>query len=288
MQRHPIGTNSSQMHLVTRFAPSPTGYLHLGHAFSALDAWSRARRARGRFLLRIEDIDRTRCRPEFDAAVIEDLTWLGLDWDGPVRRQSAHFADYEAALEKLRALGVLYPCFCTRKDIAAAQSAPHGPDGPLYPGTCRALPADLAAERIAAGAPYALRLDTGRAKALAGELAFHEESLGSIAAAPEQLGDVVLARREIPCSYHLCVTVDDALQGVTLVTRAVDLLPATHIHRLLQALLGLPTPDYAHHPLLTDANGARLAKRAGSPSLRSIRESGGSAENTRKMAGFPG
>ncbi|WP_374384749.1 tRNA glutamyl-Q(34) synthetase GluQRS [Dongia sp.] len=275
------------MQPVTRFAPSPTGYLHLGHAFSALDAWSRARSAGGRFLLRIEDIDRTRCRPEFDTGIIEDLTWLGLDWDGEVRRQSAHFADYQAAIEKLQALGVIYPCFCTRKDIAGAQSAPHGPDGPLYPGTCRTLPADIAVARMATGSPYALRLDTGRATALAGNLSFREESLGTVAAAPEQLGDVVLARREIPCSYHLCVTVDDALQGVTLVTRAIDLLPATHIHRLLQALLGLPTPDYAHHPLLTDEAGARLAKRAGAPTLRSIREAGGTAENTRKMAGFP-
>ncbi len=276
------------MPLVTRFAPSPTGYLHLGHAYSALDGWSRARQAGGRFLLRIEDIDRTRCRPEFEAAIVEDLSWLGLDWDGPVRRQSDHFDDYRSAIARLQAMGVLYPCFCTRKDIAAAQSAPHGPDGPLYPGTCRHLAPETAAARMEAGAPYALRLDVAKAMALTGALTFDEEGSGPVAAHPEHLGDVVLARREIPCSYHLCVTVDDALQGVTLVTRAEDLLPATHIHRLIQALLGLPTPNYAHHKLLADAEGVRLAKRAGAPSLRSLRESGATPATVRKLAGFPG
>ena len=276
------------MPLVTRFAPSPTGYLHLGHAFSALDGWSRARQAGGRFLLRIEDIDRTRCRPEYEAAIVEDLSWLGLDWDGPVRRQSDHFHDYRAAIAQLQSMGVLYPCFCTRRDIAAAQSAPHGPEGPLYPGTCRHLAPANAAARMAAEEPYALRLDVAKAMALTGALTFDEEGSGRIAAHPEHLGDVVLARREIPCSYHLCVTVDDALQGITLVTRAEDLLPATHIHRLIQALLGLPTPAYAHHKLLADAKGERLAKRAGAPSLRSLRESGTSPVKVRKLAGFPG
>jgi glutamyl-Q tRNA(Asp) synthetase len=275
------------MQLVTRFAPSPTGFLHLGHAFSALDAWSRARNAGGRFLLRMEDIDRTRCRPEFDAAIIEDLIWLGLDWDGEVRRQSEHFDDYRAALMRLQALGVIYPCFCSRKDIAAAQSAPHGPDGPLYPGTCRNLPHEIALEKQASGAPFALRLDAAKARDLCGPLAFEEENLGTVIARPEDSGDVVLARRETPCSYHLCVTLDDALQGVTLVTRAEDLLPATHIHRLLQALLGLPTPAYAHHKLLTDAQGVRLAKRAGAPSLRSLRAAGIDPAETRRLAGFP-
>jgi glutamyl-Q tRNA(Asp) synthetase len=275
------------MQLVTRFAPSPTGFLHLGHAFSALDAWSRARSAGGRFLLRMEDIDRTRCRPEFDAAAIEDLVWLGLDWDGDIRRQSEHFDDYRAALGRLRELGVIYPCFCSRKDIAAAQSAPHGSDGPIYPGTCRNLPHEIALEKQASGLPFALRLDIAKARDLCGPLAFEEENLGTVIARPEDLGDVVLARREIPCSYHLCVTLDDALQGVTLVTRAEDLLPATHIHRLLQALLGLPTPAYAHHKLLTDAHGVRLAKRAGAPSLRSLRAAGTSPAETRRMAGFP-
>jgi glutamyl-Q tRNA(Asp) synthetase len=277
---------------VTRFAPSPTGYLHLGHAFSALDGWTRARQmgARqtgGRFLLRIEDIDQTRCRPAFEAALLEDLAWLGLDWDGPVRRQSDHFADYEAALLRLQKLGVIYPCFCSRKDIAAASSAPHGPDGPLYPGTCRSLSPDEAAARQTSGAPFALRLNVAKARALCGPLAFHDEHIGMIDALPEQLGDVVLARRETPCSYHLCVTVDDDLQGVTLVTRADDLLPATHIHRLLQALLGLKTPDYAHHPILTDSDGMRLAKRQGAKSLRDLRADGLTPPEIRRLAGFP-
>lgn len=270
---------------VTRFAPSPTGYLHIGHAFSALDGWTRARAVGGRFLLRIEDIDQTRCRPEFEAALLQDLSWLGLDWDGEVRRQSDHFADYQAALDRLQALGVIYPCFCSRKDIAAATSAPHGPDGPLYPGTCRNLDPALAAEKKAAGLPFVLRLDVAKARAIAGGLAFTDEHAGRIAAQPEMLGDVVLARRDTPCSYHLCVTVDDALQGVTLVTRAEDLLPSTHIHRLLQALLQLPVPAYAHHRLLADDSGQRLAKRAGAPSLRSLRESGRSSADIRAMAG---
>jgi glutamyl-Q tRNA(Asp) synthetase len=272
--------------LITRFAPSPTGYLHLGHAFSALDGWSRARAVGGRFLLRIEDIDQTRCRPEFEAALIQDLSWLGLDWDGEVRRQSNHFADYQAALDKLQAIGVIYPCFCSRKDISAAASAPHGPDGPLYPGTCRGLDPVLVAEKRAAGLPFVLRLDIGKAQALTGNLTFTDERYGTLVAQPSLLGDVVLARRDTPCSYHLCVTLDDALQGVTLVTRADDLLPSTHIHRLLQALLGFPSPAYAHHRLLADETGQRLAKRAGAPSLRSLRESGRSAAEVRIMAGY--
>lgn len=273
--------------LVTRFAPSPTGHLHLGHAYSALDGWTRARVAGGRFLLRIEDIDQTRCRPIYEAALIEDLGWLGLTWDEPVRRQSDHFDDYRGALARLEAMGVIYPCFCSRKDIAAASSAPHGPDGPLYPGTCRGLSTTEAADKQASGAPFALRLDVAKARALCGTLDFSDERAGRITARPEQLGDVVLARRETPCSYHLCVTVDDALQGITLVSRAEDLLPATHIHRLLQALLGLDTPDYAHHPIVTDAAGARLAKRDGAVSLRMMREAGMPAPDIRALAGFP-
>jgi len=273
--------------LVTRFAPSPTGYLHIGHAFSALDGWTRARAAGGRFLLRIEDIDQTRCRPEFEAALLEDLSWLGLDWDGAVRRQSDHFADYRAALDKLQALGVIYPCFCSRKDIAAATSAPHGPDGPLYPGTCRGLAPALAAEKQASGQPFVLRLDITKARELAGnDLTFTDAHAGRVIAHPELLGDVVLARRDTPCSYHLCVTVDDALQGVTLVTRAEDLLPSTHIHRLLQALLALPVPSYAHHRLLTDDDGQRFAKRAGTPGLRVLRESGRTPAEVRALAGY--
>jgi glutamyl-Q tRNA(Asp) synthetase len=281
------------MSLVTRFAPSPTGYLHLGHAYSALDGWQRARKAGGRFLLRIEDIDQTRCRPAFEAALLEDLAWLGLDWDGPVRRQSDHFDDYRTALGRLAALGVIYPCFCSRKDIAAASTAPHGPGpndlaGPLYPGTCRSLSPDEAAARQAAGAPFALRLDVAKASALYGPLDFHDERAGRMAAQPEMLGDVVLARRETPCSYHLCVTLDDDLQGVTLVTRAEDLLAATHIQRLLQALLGLQTPDYAHHKILTDSDGTRLAKRHGATSLRDLRAAGMAPVEIHRMAGFSG
>jgi len=263
---------------VTRFAPSPTGLLHLGHAYSARFAWQAARQAGGRFLLRIEDIDRGRCRPEFEAAIVEDLVWLGLDWDGPVRRQSDHFTDYRAALDRLIAEELIYPCFCTRKDIRreieAIGGAPHGPDGALYPGTCRGLGAAERAERMEAGRAYALRLDMARAVARAGDLAWHDRGQGDIAAEPARFGDVVLARKDTPTSYHLAVTVDDADQGVTLVTRGADLFPSTHVHRLLQALLGLPTPDYHHHRLLGHDDGRRFAKRDQSLTLRGLREAG--------------
>jgi glutamyl-Q tRNA(Asp) synthetase len=263
--------------LTTRFAPSPTGYLHLGHVRSAWEGWHAARDAGGRFLLRMEDIDRTRCRPQFDAAIREDLTWLGLNWDSEVRRQSEHFADYRLAIERLDAAGVLYPCFCTRKEIQAeiarAGGAPQGDGDPIYPGTCRRLPVDERARRVAAGDDYALRLDVATSLAGVGSLAWQEGDR-VVAAAPEMLSDVVLARKDVPVSYHLAVTVDDALQGVTLVTRGIDLLAATHIHRLLQALLDLPTPAYRHHPLLTDATGRRLAKRDRAQTIRAMREAG--------------
>jgi glutamyl-Q tRNA(Asp) synthetase len=271
---------------VTRFAPSPTGYLHLGHAYSALVGWVRARADAGRFLLRIEDIDPARCRPEFEAAILEDLGWLGLDWDGEVRRQSDHLADYRAALDRLQAMGLLYPCFCSRKDITAAAAAPHGPEGPVYPGTCRNQPADLVRERQARGDPYALRLDVARAQTIAGPLTFVDEREGMVDARPETLGDVVLARRDAPASYHLCVTVDDHLQGVTLVTRGVDLFHATYIHRLLQAILHLNVPTYRHHLLLTNAAGERLSKRDGSVAIRALRQAGRSAAEVRALAGF--
>jgi glutamyl-Q tRNA(Asp) synthetase len=273
---------------VTRFAPSPTGYLHLGHAHSALLGWHRARADSGRFLLRIEDIDPARCRPEFEAAILEDLGWLGLTWDGEVRRQSDHLADYQAALDRLRNMGLLYPCFCSRKDIAAAVTAPHGPEGPVYPGTCRNQPADLVQERQVRGDPYALRLDVARAQAMTGPLAFTDELEGTVKATPDTLGDVVLARRDAPASYHLCVTVDDHLQGVTLVTRGVDLFHATHIHRLLQAILGLNVPTYRHHLLLTNAAGERLSKRDEAVALRAMRQAGRSAAEVRALAGFSG
>lgn len=279
--------------LTTRFAPSPTGRLHLGHAYAALTAWRRARAAGGRFLLRIEDIDPARCRPEYTDGILEDLAWLGLDWDGPARRQSEHLAEYRAALDRLDAMGLLYPCFCTRSDIqrelAASAAAPHGPpalgpDGPLYPGTCRHLSGAEREARIAAGEPHALRLDMARA--LIPGLSFCEEGRGRLACHPEAFGDVVLARKDAPASYHLCVTHDDALQGVTLVTRGLDLQPATAIHRLLQALLGWPDPAYAHHALLTDASGRRLAKRDRAETLESLRRAGKKPADLREKLGF--
>lgn len=277
------------MPIVTRFAPSPTGHLHLGHAFSALFAWHRARQAGGRFLLRLEDIDPGRCRPEFATAIIDDLAWLGLDWDGEVRVQSQHLAEYRAVLDDLTARALLYPCFCTRSDIqreiAQSATAPHTPDGtPLYPGTCRALSQDEHAARIASGEHFALRLDMQRAlSSVSGALTFDEEGEGSVACSPEQFGDVVLARKDASASYHLCVTHDDAVQGVTLVTRGVDLKPATHLHRLIQALMNWPTPAYAHHPLLTSPAGRRLAKRDRAATLRDLRAQGHSPADVRAL-----
>lgn len=275
----------------TRFAPSPTGYLHLGHAYSALFA-ARAAGPGGRFLLRIEDIDPTRCRPEYTTTILEDLAWLGLRWEEPVRVQSEHFADYRAALDRLDGAGLLYPCFCTRAaiqaEIARSSEAPHGPDGLLYPGTCRHLSPAERARRMAAGTPYALRLDMARASAGLGDLAWSDGARGEIQATPQAFGDVVLARKETPASYHLAVTVDDALQGVTLVTRGEDLFAATHVHRLLQALLGLPTPRYHHHALLLSADGKRLAKRDRAATLRDLRAAGKTAAEVRTMAGIEG
>jgi len=279
---------------VTRFAPSPTGLLHLGHAHSALFAWTQARASGGRFLLRIEDIDQGRCRPAFEDAILEDLAWLGLTWETPVRRQSEHLEAHRAALAQLDGMGLLYPCFCTRADIqaeiAASPSAPHGPDGPLYPGTCRRLtPAERAA-RLAEGRPHALRLDMAAALAQAtgsGPLVWHDHGRGPQTAKPQRFGDVVLARKDIPTSYHLAVTLDDAAQGVTLVTRGDDLFEATHVHRLLQALLGLPVPAWHHHGLITDAAGRRLAKRDNARAVRALREAGVSPAEARAMAGVP-
>jgi len=274
--------------LVTRFAPSPTGLLHLGHAHSALQGWRRARDEGGRFLLRMEDIDQTRCRAEFEAAAILDLRWLGLDWDGGIRRQSEHFAEYQAALDLLAAKGLLYPCFCTRAEIAESAAAPHGSAGSLYPGTCRNLSeADRRARLLEAGKPYALRLDMARAAALAGALVFEDELAGTVPVEPGLAGDVVLARKEMPASYHLAVTLDDAVQGVTLVIRGADLFEATHVQRVLQAVLGLPVPRYHHHQLLTDETGRRYAKRDRALTLASLREAGRSPEEVRIMAGFP-
>ena len=278
------------MTTITRFAPSPTGLLHLGHAHSALFGWTAARDRNGLFLLRIEDIDPTRCRREFERQLMEDLSWLGLTWPTPVRRQSDHLDDYRAALDQLARSGVTYPCFCTRKEIeeeiARAGHAPHGPDGALYPGTCRHLSDTECSERLTAGQAFAVRLDVARACRLAGPLSWRDHEAGQIDATPEILGDVVLARKDVPTSYHLSVTVDDALQGVTLVTRGRDLFHATHLHRLLQALLGLPAPDYHHHGLLTNDRGERLAKRDKAVSLQALREAGRTPAEVRAMAGF--
>lgn len=275
--------------VVTRFAPSPTGWLHLGHAYAALFAHEQAAKAGGRFLIRLEDIDQTRTRPEYEAALFEDLAWLGLKWEKPVRRQSEHFDDYRRALDQLSSLGVLYPCFCTRKEIqdeiARAGQAPHGPDGPLYPGTCRGKSAAEQQERIGSGQAYALRLDVAMALQVARsgsadspDLIWHDLDRGPQRADPGIFGDVVLARKETPTSYHLAVVVDDALQGITLATRGEDLFEATHLHRLLQELLRLPIPQWRHHRLITDENGKRLAKRDDARSLRSLREQGWTVE----------
>ncbi|MBM3645778.1 MAG: tRNA glutamyl-Q(34) synthetase GluQRS [Alphaproteobacteria bacterium] len=278
------------MSTVTRFAPSPTGLLHLGSAFSALLAWRRARTDGGRFLLRIEDIDASRCRPELEAAILEDLAWLGLDWDGPVRRQSDHLEEYRVVVEGLRDRGLVYPCFCTRTDIAreiaAATSAPHGPGGPLYPGTCRALSASERDARIARGDLHCLRLDAARASAAAGTYRFSDETTGEVSGDPMLAGDAVLARRDTPTSYHLAVTVDDALQGVTLVTRGVDLLPSTHLQVLLQRLLGYKTPRYAHHRLIVGPDGRRFAKRDRSSTIADLRAGGRTPAEVRAMVGF--
>lgn len=270
---------------VTRFAPSPTGRLHLGHAASAIRAHDFARRTGGRFLLRIEDIDGTRSREEHVAGIVEDLAWLGFDWDGPVVRQSQRLALYDAALDRLCGAGLVYPCVCTRADIAASLSAPHGPAGTIYPGTCRARAVDLSL-------PHCWRLDVARAVALAGPLAWHDAVVGEVEADPLAHGDVVLARKDAPASYHLAVTVDDAAQGVTDVIRGDDLFASTHVHRLLQALLDLPTPRYHHHPLLTGPDGKRLAKRDGAPSLADLRAGGADgaavAADLRKAIGLAG
>jgi|KBSMisStandDraft_5_1062788.scaffolds.fasta_scaffold46335_4 glutamyl-Q tRNA(Asp) synthetase len=282
--------------IVTRFAPSPTGYLHMGHAFAALTAHEYAKSPKGgRFLLRIENIDSSRCRPEFEQAVYDDLSWLGLGWEQPVLRQSSRFGAYRSAQERLDSRGLLYPCFCTRSDILAevgrAVEAPHGPEGPLYPGTCRNLSRDERQARINSGAVYALRLDARKAAAHIGPLSFEEigggpsEERGTITVDPLLFGDVVLARKDAPVSYHLAVVTDDAFQGVTLVSRGNDLFAATHVQRLLQALLGLPVPRYAHHRLILDERGQKLSKRNNAVTLRELRARGITPEHIRAQLG---
>ena len=263
---------------ITRFAPSPTGHLHLGHVAAALRGWRAAAESGGRFILRVEDIDTVRCQPRFITDLYADLAWLGLSWPLPVRRQSQHMDEYRRVLDTLSARGLLYPCFCSRRDIMEAAGAPHhAPDGAMvYPGTCRHMASARRAALLAAGTPHALRLDMARALELPGAnaLTWDEVGHGPQRCQPELFGDVVLARKDIPASYHLCVTHDDALQGITLVTRGVDLRPATGLHRLLQHIMGWPAPRYSHHALLCDSTGRRLAKRDGAVSIRSMREAG--------------
>ena len=282
---------------VFRFAPSPNGYLHLGHALSALLNFDMARAAGGRFLLRIEDIDQTRCRPEFEAAIYEDLAWLGLQWEEPVRRQSEHLSDYRAALGKLAALQLTFPSFESRAEIAhmvadrdIRERWPRDPDGvPLYPGAGRQLSAEAREARIARGDTYAIRLDMEKAMEWTGPLHWTETGrgpAGEIAADPAAWGDVVVGRKDTPTSYHLSVVVDDALQGVTNVVRGVDLFWSTSVHRVLQVLLGLPAPVYHHHRLVLDAEGRKLSKSTGSTGLRELRAQGVTPPDIRRVLGL--
>jgi len=286
---------------VFRFAPSPNGYLHLGHAYSALLNVDLARESGGRFLLRIEDIDGTRCRPEFETAIYHDLGWLGIGWEAPVRRQSGHLSDYRNALEKLNAMGLVYPSFESRAEIArlVAERAAHAPwprdpDGaPLYPGAARLLSADARGRLFESGEPYALRLDMAAACARAGDLTWIEHGdgpegeTGAVTARPAAWGDVILARKETPTSYHLSVVVDDALQGITEVVRGGDLFWSTSVHRLLQALLGLPQPSYRHHRLVLDAEGRKLSKSTAATALRELRARGAIPADIRRLVGLP-
>jgi glutamyl-Q tRNA(Asp) synthetase len=285
---------------VFRFAPSPNGYLHLGHAYSALLNVELARRCGGRLLLRIEDIDQTRCRPKFEAAIVEDLSWLGIAWERPVRRQSEHWADYRAALEQLSSLGLIYPAFESRAEIArqvVAREAhgpwPRDPDGaPLYPGSARLTPQGERDRLMVSGAAYALRLDMAAAIARAGDVSWSEQGegpageTGQIPARPQDWGDVILARKDTPTSYHLAVVVDDALQGVGDVVRGQDLFHATAVHSLLQRLLDLPQPRYHHHGLIRDDAGRKLAKSTRSTALRDLRAAGATAADICRLVGL--
>ncbi len=275
----------------TRFAPSPTGLLHLGTVHSALFAWKQARDAGGQFMLRIEDIDTGRCLPEYETQILRDLEWLGIDWDGPVLRQSDRTEVYDEFLHVLEEGGLTYPCFCSRKEILAeidaAPSAPHGPDGPIYPGTCKHLPWRDAKRRVEGGEPFALRLHMDRAVAMTGPLTFTDQRFGEMEVDGLSCGDIVLCRKDTPSSYHLSVTIDDAMQFITHVTRGEDLLNATGIHRILQTLFALPAPQYHHHGLLLDEDGNRLSKRDKSKAVAALREEGRSPAEIRALAGFP-
>ena len=286
---------------VFRFAPSPNGYLHLGHALSALLNFDLARESGGRFLLRIEDIDSTRCRPEFEAAIYQDLAWLGIAWERPVRRQSEHLADYRQAIERLSAQGLIYPGFESRAEIAelvaqreAGAPWPRDPDGaPIYPGTAKLLSPEARARQLESGAPFALRLDMEAARARAGELAWTEHGegpsgeTGTVIARPQAWGDIVLARKETPTNYHLSVVVDDALQGVTEVVRGQDLFWSTSVHLVLQALLGLPRPACRHHRLVLDGSGRKLSKSTEATGLRELRAGGATPADIRRLVGLP-
>lgn len=277
------------MKFITRFAPSPTGHLHLGHVYSASLAWEVAKKSDGAVLLRIEDIDAGRCRPEFEQAIYEDLSWLGYKWEEPVRRQSEHLEDYAELVSKLHDRDLLYPCFCTRKEITAeivrSNSAPHGPEGAVYPGICRDMRSDDRQRNFDLGVPYALRLNMVKAidDLDLTTLRFHEQDKGYIQCNPMPFGDIVLARKDTPTSYHLSVTFDDAIQGINHIVRGQDLFPSTHIHRLLQALLDLPTPSYFHHGLISDGKGRRLSKRDKDATIKSLREHGYQPEDVQKM-----
>lgn len=288
---------SSFSRTVVRFAPSPNGHLHLGHAYSAMMNALLAQETAGRMLLRMENIDTTRCRPEFESAICEDLGWLGLTWDGPVRRQSDHFSDYAAALDNLERRGLVYPCFCSRGDIMAKAASrsnwPVDPDGtPLYPGTCKHMAPAARAKRFAAGERASYRLDMDRALRMVGsDLAWNEYRGGSLRfeerASPAVWGDAVLSRKDIATSYHIAVVVDDAAQGVTDVVRGEDLFMATSLHRILQVLLDLPPLNYHHHALLRDSAGQKLSKSLRAKPLRGFRQEGYSAENVRARIGLP-
>jgi glutamyl-Q tRNA(Asp) synthetase len=260
--------------IITRFAPSPTGDLHLGHVYAAKVAHDLARESGGRFLLRQEDIDAGRVKPEFYRRIEEDLEWLGLRWDGEILLQSERREAYENALETLKSMGLAYPCFCTRKDIQAALSAPHGSDAAIYPGICRSLSTAETSDRIAAGEAHAWRFEAGKAAAIHGDLSFYDLRFGKIRVDTSVNGDAILARKDIGVAYHLAVVVDDQFQEITHVTRGEDLLEATHIHRQLQAVLGYREPLYLHHTLVRDENGKRLAKRDAARSIHSLREQG--------------
>ena len=275
--QEPISASSTAHETATRFAPSPTGPCHLGHAYSAILAHDFARARGGMFMLRIEDIDPGRSRPEHVDAILEDLAWLGLDWDGELLFQSERLTLYQVALDRLRGQGLIYPCFCTRSEIAAeiaaSASAPHGPDGPVYPGTCRAL-SHSERYRLIEEKPHAWRLDMAAALERVNEPLIWCDHGEEIVAEPGRFGDVVLARKDAPASYHIAVTIDDAAQGVTDIVRGQDLFAATHVHRLLQALLGLAVPHYHHHDLIRGNDGQRLAKRNGAPTIASLRAAG--------------